>query len=131
MAFFKIAAIVLLVLSAYFYINSIIKKKLCTASVNGTIVFVEERVERDAGRAKRSYFVPLYQYEVDGKTYTAYGSKFGKTFEQFKVGESDEIKYNPANPEVCVVNGKTGREEVAFIIAIFGIVFGVIAIFRG
>jgi hypothetical protein len=69
------------------------KYALATASATATVFNVDEDyVDSDTGQSGVVY-TSDYRFEVNGKTY------YGRTNSHDEVGDSLEVRYNPANPE--------------------------------
>lgn len=73
--------------------SSVISKSDCTETTVATII----DIERISGGANRlpSYY-PVFEYEVNGKTYT---HKSNTSINPNTLGRKTEIKYNPNNPQ--------------------------------
>ncbi len=87
------------------------KKRHCSKSVTGTII--------DFGRAHTSSgsaYYPIYEYTVDGKTYTS-GSNPASPG-RMKVGDRRTIMYDPNDPARSYIKGYDNRA-----LSILGIVF--------
>jgi len=75
----------------------------------------------DEYRDYRTY-IPLFEYEVDGKTYTL-ESEVGTEKKRFRLGQEVLVNYNPDTPaESYVPEDKRGASGIIFIV-LAGILF--------
>lgn len=81
-------------------------KKKCTATVEGRYVYSEGYYRANRFGAGETLMVPVYEYTVDGKLYMAIFEGLMQSYNVFP--PKAEIKYDPADPEVCFNNGKRG-----------------------
>ena len=101
------AAVVLLLTKIIYDITS---KKKCSGKTEGTLIFVDERSDKDTtARQYTYYYVPLYEYTVDGKVYHAETDQFSRNKGAFKVNVKYDVRYNPQKPYKCFINGKKGK----------------------
>ena len=81
----------------------------CTEKTEGKLIFIDERTDKDStARFIRYYFVPIYEYTVNGHTYHAETREFSRDMGKYNVNMTYEVEYNPDNPEECLINGKKG-----------------------
>ncbi len=81
-------------------------KKKCTGTVEGHYVYTEGYWRSNGVGGGESMLVPAYEYTVGEKLYMVTVEGMEQTYNVFPL--EVEVKYNPANPEVCFVNGKRG-----------------------
>ena len=99
-----------------------IKTKHCTTFTTAEITEVKERVMRRNGVITREY-VPTISYIIDGTTYSRKYAK-GYRGDEYQVGQTIDIQYNPNNPEEINTLGTSNQSDK--IMLIIGIVIGVI-----
>ena len=101
-----------------------------------TDVKIEESVRHDSNKNKalievnskeekidRVYY-PVAEYTVDGQTYSSEGTVGSSNPNEYKVGDSLKIKYDPANPSEADLTG--GSAKGGIIPAIACIIAGLI-----
>ena len=94
------------------------KYALATASATATVFNVDEDyVDSDTGQSGVVY-TSDYRFEVNGKTY------YGRTNSHDEIGDSIEVRYNPANPEHNREASGDVRDEIPTVIGFGIIVFG-------
>ena len=87
------------------------EKKKCTGKTEATLIFVDERTDKElTGRKLSYYFVPLYEFAVDGTVFHVETNEFSRNKGAFKVDVKYEVKYNPQKPGKCFINGKKGKQ---------------------
>lgn len=99
--------------------------------VMGSIINVEEKLDirtDKPGEARRYRYIPTFGYQVAGQSYTCKGVFAYDAKRRFRVGDAEQIWYDPRNPgdaapqEAAKAKGKTG---VVFIL--IGVAFCVLA----
>ncbi|MPM36058.1 hypothetical protein SDC9_82653 [bioreactor metagenome] len=98
-----------------------IKTNRCTASTTAEVTEVKERVMRRNGVITREY-VPTISYIIDGTTYSRKYAK-GYRGDEYQVGQTIDIQYNPNNPEKINTLGMSNQADKVMLI--IGIVIGV------
>ncbi len=94
------------------------KYALARASATATVFNVDEDyVDSDTGQSGVVY-TSDYRFEVNGKTYS------GRIDRQYEVGDSLEVRYNPANPEHNRDESGDVFDEIPTVIGFGIIVFG-------
>lgn len=121
-----LGGIVFIVLGTCIILNSLMKIKRCTETTTGTLAALDVRTERDSG-ARRNYYVPIYSYEVDGKVYQNEAKKYSTKAYRFEINSQGKVKYNPLNPEECIIDGR----PVMIFFAILFILLGLFLCFAG
>lgn len=72
-------------------------------------------------------YAPVFQYTVDGKTYTrASGLAYNKGIAQKKLGKTVPVYYNVNNPQKASLSNGKGYKMLAFGLSIGGILFCII-----
>ena len=99
-----------------------IKTNRCTVSTTAEVTEVKERVMRRNGVITREY-VPTISYIIDGTTYSRKYAK-GYRGDEYQVGQTIDIQYNPNNPEEVNTLGTSNQADKAMLI--IGIVIGVL-----
>ncbi len=84
-----------------------IVKKKCTATVEGSFVYWEGYYRANSPGTGELLSVPVYEYTVDGKTYMTIVEGMTQRYNVFPL--KVEVQYNPADPEVCFINGRRGK----------------------
>lgn len=84
-----------------------IVKKKCTATVEGNFVYWEGYYRADSPGTGELLSVPVYEYTVGDKTYMTIVEGMTQRYNVFPL--KVEVQYNPANPEICFINGKRGK----------------------
>ena len=75
------------------------------------LIFVDERIDRElSGRKFSYYFVPLYEYTVDGNVFHVETNEYSRNKGAFKVDIKYKVQYNPKKPGKCFINGKKGKQ---------------------
>ena len=106
-----IAGTVVAVLIVARIVYSISEKKKCTGTTEATLIFVDERIDKElTGRKISYYFVPLYEFTVDGTVFHVETNEYSRNKGAFKVDIKYEVKYNPQKPGKCFINGKKGKQ---------------------
>ncbi len=97
-----IGIIVLVIVIAYSakFIWKIYLRTRCTATTQGKFVYANYRT-LVSGRYFDSAYVPVYEYEVDGKVYQAEIEWINKDPHAF-MGEV-EVEYDPQKPTTCFI----------------------------
>jgi len=96
-------------------------QNVCSKTATATVTDCRSHTTRQNGRTKTKYKSTL-SFEVDGQTYSfSLSSKSTKD----SVGSEYSIRYNPQNPDECLVPSET--EYSVFVIG-FGALFLVIGI---
>ena len=81
-----------------------------TAKTEATLIFIDERTDKEtSGRGFSYYYVPLYEYTVDGEVYHVETSEFSRNRGDFKVDIKYDVQYNPKKPDRCFIGGKKGK----------------------
>ncbi len=119
---YKGFGIILVIGAIYFLSEHLFILKKCCKEVTGILVYCQPRVERSYN-VWRNYYVPVYFYEVNGNQYYAPGKEYSKYAEMFEINKPCKVRYNPANPEECVVNGKTGKLLFTVVFCVLGCIF--------
>ena len=103
-----IAGTIVVVIAAKIIFDMMIYRR-CTGKTEGKIIFIEERTDKDStARFIRYYFVPIYEYTVDGHTYHVETREYSRDMGKYDITLTYEVKYNPNNPEECLIEGKKG-----------------------
>lgn len=105
------------------------KKKRCTASASASIVEIEKGVEEadKAGARKKITYTPIYEFTVNGNVIRKSGGVYSHNKNEFKVGDTSPVTYNPDKPEEFLVNGKNGGNAFGIALLLFGLVIIAIA----
>ena len=99
-----IAGIVFIVWKKYSF------KIRCNTVISGTLAYLDERADRDAiSKMPMTYYIPIYEYEVDNMVYHVRADKYSYDATKFKHQEACDIKYNPKKPSECLVDGKRAK----------------------
>lgn len=99
--------VVLLLVIKIIYDRMIYRR--CTEKTDGRLVFIDERTDRDStARFFRDYYVPIYEYTVNGHTYHVETREFSRDMGKYNVNMTYKVEYNPNNPEECLIDGKKG-----------------------
>ena len=117
-----IVALCFILVTAIRLIKRKIKTKRCMASTTAQVTEVKEKVMRRNGVITREY-VPTISYIIDGTTYSRKYAK-GYRGDEYQVGQTIDIQYNPNNPEEINTLGTSNQADK--IMLIIGIVIGVI-----
>ena len=90
--------------------NENIRKNMCTRRVDANIK------EFNKSKTKKGWiYSPLYEYQFDGVTYTAY-SRSKKYDSDERLGEKERIYVNPHKPNQIYENDEVGTNPVLIII---------------
>jgi hypothetical protein len=91
-----IVALIFIIVTLKNIIVRAIKIKRCTATTEGVISDVEEKVSTRHGIKSRTY-IPTVNYTVDG---TEYSKRFAKAYnaDTYTVGRTLELFYDPNDP---------------------------------
>ncbi len=117
-----IVALCFILVTAIRLIKRKIKTKRCTASTTAQVTEVKEKVMRRNGVITREY-VPTISYIIDGTTYSRKYAK-GYRGDEYQVGQTIDIQYNPNNPEEVNTLGTSNQADKVMLI--IGIVIGVL-----
>ncbi len=122
----RIFGIIFAVIGLLLIIMFFRKKKNCTSVTKGTVVDID--VERNYDREHdRSYSVefPIYEYTVDGQTYTEKAtSSSGNS--KYRIGDEVDIYYNPIKPDEFYVSGENAEIILGVVFLIIGVIFIII-----
>lgn len=110
-----------IIIGFYFFFDALIQSKRCREKTMGKIVILEERFGLEMPRMWGKYYVPVYEFEADGHTYRVAGKEYNKYSEWFEIGAVKEIRYNPNNPEDCIINNRNGKTGVGIVFCILGV----------
>lgn len=100
--------VIALILTKIIY--DVTEKRKCTGKTEAELIFVDERIDKDSTARKITYYyVPLYEYSVNGKVYHAETNEFSRNKGAFKVNVKYEVHYNPDKPYKCFISGKKGK----------------------
>ena len=104
-----ISAIISVIMTIY-YINLNIIRSRCTGETEGILIYADERGEMDLNTRKYvPYFVPVYEYNIDGKIYQTEAMEYSRDESDFPLNSVGKVKYNPEDPRECFINGKKGK----------------------
>lgn len=79
------------------------------------MAYVDERSERSTTINKYiDYYVPIYEYVVDGKVFHAEAREYSNNSAKFQHGSKCTIKYNPNKPGECFINGKKCKKVLEY-----------------
>lgn len=112
-----LAAIMLLGISAYLFINT---RKFVSAATKtkGTIVRLDPRPGSKGG----TVYLPFFEFRtLDGQVHTVAHDSAQKP-PQYKVGQSIDVLYNPENPQDAKISGSTNLYLLPVILAVGGVV---------
>lgn len=103
--------------------NNLITK--CTSNCKGVLNEIGEKLreyrDEDGDERKKTYYFPIYEFEVSGKKYKIRDTTGNVSQENLKIGEIVEIKYNPENPSECYKEGDA-FSKVWLVFLVFGII---------
>lgn len=102
-----------------------------TGSAAGTVVEVNERVDRDMKNGKWTTHVtycPVIEYEVDDKPFLYRSNMCSGSGPETVVGGVVALKYNPANPSDAAIDSWAGRWLAPTILGGLGTVFTLIGV---
>lgn len=124
----------LLLLSIIFLaISSVVKEKQKQQKKNCTEKTTAKVIKMDLDHHKLSYngpytnyWVPIFEYYVNGERYIRTGS-FGYSTEVFSKGQEVEICYNPNNPDEFYAANEE-QDKVARILRLVGAILFVYAV---
>lgn len=94
----------------------------CSEKTTGTIVYIEKRMEKVNQHLWKAYYYPVCLYEAAGNMVSGIGKKGATNPMYYQLHSQHAVKYNPANPEQCIIDGKTESgigEIVLFCAGIF------------
>jgi len=92
----------LVIIVVGFVIGGLMKKAEKTCTEPGTGIIYEVREEWETGESSHYTYIPLFEYEVDGKKYDAEGASSTNRTE-YSVGDTIAFKYNPEDPREILV----------------------------
>lgn len=98
-------AILFFVITGLVILRTIYMYLLCNRKTTGKLVAVDER---DDNGSHRKYYVPIYSYEVNGKVYERRGREYSRYAEMYEINSECSVRYNPADPGMCIIKGKVG-----------------------
>lgn len=102
----------------------------CTSNCKGILseIYEESKEHRNKnGRyCEKTYYFPIYEFEVNGKKYKIRDTAGNMYKESFHIGDTVEIKYNPENPNECYKEG-----DVFSKVWIIFLVIGIICVIEG
>lgn len=102
------------------------KLKNCTEKTSAAIAESKIVVQR-----KKTYYQPVYEYVVDGKTYRRKGALEAQ--QEHKAGKQVHIQYDPKRPSRIITDMGVGTGSAMTMLIVFGalgvglIVYGLVA----
>ena len=85
-------------------ISSFIINKSCSQKVEGELIRINEQDAYDRYRPHRGVcYSATYKYIVNDIEYTFTPKKFVDDPQWYEIGSKAELKYNPKNPEMCIL----------------------------
>lgn len=98
------------------------KNKSCTASATARIVEVRQGTDNDSVT-----YTPVYAFTVGGTTVRRSGGRYSYKKNEFHVGDTAMVRYNPQRPEEFLVDGKSAAKASGIVLVLFGLVLAAIA----
>ena len=95
-------ALVAAIIPAFNMLRKSIKKKSCTAQVDGVVTRYVSRCVHDTDNQMHTVYDTKYTYSVDGVEYkgsVTLKSTVGEAFTVYTEGENIPLHYNPFNPK--------------------------------
>ncbi len=105
------------------------KKNRCSASAPAVIVEVQvddDEAGREGTRKKYTY-TPVYEFTTPLGYVRKTGGIYSHSKSRFKVGQTTEVKYDPAKPDDFLVGGKISGLAFDVSLILFGILVIVLA----
>lgn len=90
--------------------NENIRKNMCTRRIDASIKEFNKSMTK-----KGRIYSPIYEYQFNGMTYTAY-SRSKKYENEDRLGEKEKIYVNPHKPNQIYENDEVGTNPVLIII---------------
>lgn len=85
------------------------------------------QVNRNTGSSRNNMYTPVFQYAVDGRTYSrASGLAYNKGIAQKKLGKTVPVYYNVNNPQKASLSNGKGYKMLGLGFSIGGILFCII-----
>lgn len=107
------------------------KRSRCTASAIATITDVAETLDirtDNAGEARRYKYTPTYSYQVNGQSFAFRGVYAYDNKKKFRVGDTAQLYYDPANPQDATTQAAAGgKSKAGVVLIILGIAACVLA----
>lgn len=107
----------ILILFKHFYL-----KKICTELSIGQVVDIITSHNTDSDGNTHTTLYPVFEYTVDGETYTK-KSSYGSNTCKFDLGESVDIYYNPKNPKQYFVPNDNTSLALGIIFIVVPLIF--------
>ena len=118
-----IAGIVLVAIGTLFIVSAFRKSLRCTASATATIIKIDlepKRVQDDVG-----LYEPVFEFTTaSGQTIREKGSSSSSRKSTFNIGDTKEVRYNPAKPTEFI----SGKQTVSYAIGALIVAIGIIMI---
>lgn len=116
----------LLAIGGYLLIDAVFLIRRCNETATGTLVAIEERDAYEFRNGKKRCFVPVYEYEANGRKYKNAAKIFRNSPEYYEIGSTTEVKYCATNPDVCIITNRNGKVGCGIILIGIGIFLCVI-----
>lgn len=104
-------------------------KKRCVGKATGKLVYVEQRYDRTSGSHHQDCYVPYFEFEANGETFCV-PSVEDASYDQgsFLLGRTADIQYDPSDPHVCMIDGRSSSTVVGYILFLAGLTLIVLGI---
>lgn len=102
--------------------SEISKRRKCSKSTEATIVDIFTRTEAVGRGSYVTYYYPVYEYEIDDKTYRSSSHQCSKVENWFQVGDTATIYYSPYDPNEIVSKRYWGDLIASLVFMIAGII---------
>ena len=103
----------------------------CVAPAMGRVVRVDvEYKENERGHRSVESYTPVFEYIVNGASVESPSNVGSTNKNEYKVGDSAEILFNPSKPREFVIKGKSAKsgKGFSFVMMLIGILMIVLGI---
>ena len=101
----------------------------CCAPAMGRIVRVEEELDQtDEGNHRKKNYTPFFQYIVNGQSVVGSSNFYSTNKNEYKVGDTADILFNPSKPSEFVIKGKSEKSGKLFALVLILVGLGMIVL---
>lgn len=105
----------------YLIIDALILIRSCTEKTTGVLVVMKASQDYDFRMANKIVYSPVYSYEVEGVEYQSVAKAYTNNPADYEMGSTAVVKYNPYNPEICIIGNRNGKTGMGLILVTIGI----------
>ncbi|MBQ8996757.1 DUF3592 domain-containing protein [Candidatus Saccharibacteria bacterium] len=116
-----LVGLVLIGAAVFMYFRANYLTRVCTEPTTATVVDMREDYTTDSDGAFRYVYYPVIEYQAGGQTLTEELDS-GSTTPAYRLGETVDILYNPANAKEFIVAG-SNQNLIWILLSALGVIF--------